>query len=149
MAWNDPEISSLLGQCMDTWCLHVPVLCLFLLHFGQYIHIVDTAHMPGYVMEWLPALILPRISVSVPCHQGVVLTFFTVTSMLFYCVLFEVIYVWCFTQLQHNINWQESLANAKVNARQHCVSISCLCNTLTQIEWVAVFSLGDMKIRKI
>ena len=33
---------------------------------------------------------------------------------------------------------QESLANAKVNARQHCVSLSCLCrpNSLTQIEWV-------------
>ena len=38
---------------------------------------------------------------------------------------------------------QESLANAKVNARQHCVSLSCLCNSLTQIEWVADFSLGD------
>jgi len=33
-------------------------------------------------------------------------------------------------------NGQESLANAKVNARQHCVSLSCLCNSLTQIEWV-------------
>ena len=32
---------------------------------------------------------------------------------------------------------QENLANAKVNARQHCVSLSCLCNSLTQIEWVA------------
>ena len=31
---------------------------------------------------------------------------------------------------------QESLANAKLNARQHCVSLSCLCNSLTQIEWV-------------
>ena len=31
---------------------------------------------------------------------------------------------------------QESLANAKVNARQHCVSLSCLCNSWTQIEWV-------------
>ena len=31
---------------------------------------------------------------------------------------------------------QESLANAKVNARQHCVRLSCLCNSLTQIEWV-------------
>ena len=38
---------------------------------------------------------------------------------------------------------QESLANDKVNARQHCVSLSCLCNSLTQIEWVADFSLGD------
>ena len=38
---------------------------------------------------------------------------------------------------------QESLANAKVNARQHCVSLSCLCNSLTQIEWLADFSLGD------
>ena len=38
---------------------------------------------------------------------------------------------------------QESLANAKVNTRQHCVSLSCLCNSLTQIEWVADFSLGD------
>ena len=38
---------------------------------------------------------------------------------------------------------QESLANAKVNARQHCVTLSCLCNSLTQIEWVADFSLGD------
>jgi len=38
---------------------------------------------------------------------------------------------------------QESLANTKVNARQHCVSLSCLCNSLTQIEWVADFSLGD------
>ena len=41
---------------------------------------------------------------------------------------------------------QESLANAKVNARQHCVSLSCLCVkllSLTQIEWVADFSLGD------
>jgi len=35
---------------------------------------------------------------------------------------------------------QESLANAKVNARQHCVSLSCLCNNLTQIEWVADLS---------
>ena len=35
---------------------------------------------------------------------------------------------------------QESLANAKVNARQHCVSLSCLCNSLTQIEWVADLS---------
>ena len=26
---------------------------------------------------------------------------------------------------------------------QHCVSLSCLCNSLTQIEWVADFSLGD------
>ena len=26
---------------------------------------------------------------------------------------------------------QESLANAKVNVRQHCVSLSCLCNSLT------------------
>ena len=34
------------------------------------------------------------------------------------------------------ITKQESLANAKVNARQHCVSLSCLCNSLTQIEWV-------------
>jgi len=31
---------------------------------------------------------------------------------------------------------QESLANTKVNARQHCVSLSCICNSLTQIEWV-------------
>ena len=31
---------------------------------------------------------------------------------------------------------QESLANAKVNTRQHCVSLSCLCNSLTQIEWM-------------
>ena len=38
---------------------------------------------------------------------------------------------------------QEGLANAKVNARQHCVSLLCLCNSLTQIEWVADFSLGD------
>ena len=38
---------------------------------------------------------------------------------------------------------QESLANAKVNARQRCVSFSCLCHSLTQIEWVADFSLGD------
>ena len=38
---------------------------------------------------------------------------------------------------------QESLANARVNARQHCVSLSCLCNSLTQIEWVADFSVGD------
>jgi len=30
------------------------------------------------------------------------------------------------------VNKQESLANAKVNARQHCVSLSCLCNRLTQ-----------------
>ena len=29
---------------------------------------------------------------------------------------------------------QESLANAKVNARQRCVSLSCLCNSLTQIQ---------------
>jgi len=42
-----------------------------------------------------------------------------------------------------NRNIQESLANAKVSARQHCVSLSCLCNSLTQIEWVADFSLGD------
>jgi len=33
---------------------------------------------------------------------------------------------------------QESLANAK--ARQHCVSLSCLCNSLTQIEWMADLS---------
>ena len=38
---------------------------------------------------------------------------------------------------------EESLANAKVNARQRCVSLSCLCNSLIQIEWVANFSLGD------
>ena len=38
-------------------------------------------------------------------------------------------------------NRQESLANAKVNARQHCVSLSCLCNSLTQIEWVHVVQL--------
>ena len=38
---------------------------------------------------------------------------------------------------------QESLANAKVNARQHCVSLSCLCNSLTHIEWLADFSIGD------
>jgi len=31
---------------------------------------------------------------------------------------------------------QESLANAKVNVRQHCVSLSCLCNSLMQIESV-------------
>jgi len=37
-------------------------------------------------------------------------------------------------------NIQESLANAKVNVRQHCVSLSCLCNSLTQIEWVADLS---------
>ena len=37
----------------------------------------------------------------------------------------------------------KSLANAKLNARQHCVSLSCLCNSLTQIEWVPDFSLGD------
>jgi len=40
-------------------------------------------------------------------------------------------------------NQQESLANAKANARQHCVSLSCLCNSVTQTEWVADFSLGD------
>jgi len=39
---------------------------------------------------------------------------------------------------------QESLANAKVtlNARQHCVSLSCLCNSLTQIEWVVQLLLS-------
>jgi len=42
-----------------------------------------------------------------------------------------------------NIYTQESLANAKVNARQHCVSLSCLYNSLTQIEWMVDFSLGD------
>jgi len=31
---------------------------------------------------------------------------------------------------------QESLANPKLNAWQYCVSLSCLCNSLTQIEWV-------------
>ena len=44
---------------------------------------------------------------------------------------------------------QESLANAKVNVRQHCVSLSCLCNSLTQIEWVADFSLGDEDSKNI
>ena len=44
---------------------------------------------------------------------------------------------------------QESLANAKVKARQHCVSLSCLCNSLTQIEWVADFSLGDLESENI
>ena len=42
-------------------------------------------------------------------------------------------------EISHHIlsqRLQESLANAKVNARQHCVSLSCLCNSLTQIEWV-------------
>ena len=34
------------------------------------------------------------------------------------------------------VNKQESLANAKVNVRQHCVSLSCLCNSLTQTELV-------------
>jgi len=29
-----------------------------------------------------------------------------------------------------------SLANAKLNALQHCVSLSCLCNSLTQIDRV-------------
>jgi len=43
----------------------------------------------------------------------------------------------------HVYEVQESLANAKVNARQHCVSLSRLCNSLTQIEWVADFSLWD------
>ena len=33
--------------------------------------------------------------------------------------------------------------------RQHCVSLSCLCNSLTQIEWVANFSLGDEDSEKI
>ena len=37
---------------------------------------------------------------------------------------------------------QESLANAKVKARQHCVSLSCLCNSLTQIEWVVQLLLS-------
>ena len=32
---------------------------------------------------------------------------------------------------------QKSLANAKINARQHCVSLSCLCNSLTQSEWAS------------
>jgi len=27
---------------------------------------------------------------------------------------------------------------AKVNARQHCVSLSCLCNSLTQIVWCPI-----------
>ena len=37
---------------------------------------------------------------------------------------------------------QASLPNAKVNVRQHCVSLSCLpvCNSLSQIEWVADLS---------
>ena len=35
---------------------------------------------------------------------------------------------------------QESLANAKVNVWQHCVSLSCLRNSLIQIEWVADLS---------
>jgi len=39
-----------------------------------------------------------------------------------------------FRQAYLNLFVQESLANAKVNARQHCVSLSCLCNSLTQIE---------------
>ena len=41
--------------------------------------------------------------------------------------------IWCQTETDRS---QESLANAKVNARQHCVSLSCLCNSLTQTEWV-------------
>ena len=44
---------------------------------------------------------------------------------------------------------KESLANAKVNARQHCVSLPCLCNSSTQIEWVADFSLGDEDSKNI
>jgi len=49
-------------------------------------------------------------------------------------------------------NWifyKESLANARVNVQQHCVSLSCLCNTFTQIEWVADFSLGDQDSENI
>jgi len=46
---------------------------------------------------------------------------------------------------------QESLANAKVNVRQNCVSLSCLCNSLTQIEWVVQLLLPPKhaKSRKI
>jgi len=46
---------------------------------------------------------------------------------------------------------QESLANAKVNARQHCVSLSCLCDSLTQIEWVVqlLFPPKHAKSREI
>jgi len=42
-------------------------------------------------------------------------------------------------------------ANAKLNARQHCVSLSCLCNSLTQIEWVVQLLLPPKhaKSRKI
>jgi len=45
-------------------------------------------------------------------------------------------YVFITGDLAYSITKQESLANAKGNARQHCVSLSCLCNSLTQIEWV-------------
>ena len=43
-------------------------------------------------------------------------------------------------RLSERLSQQESLANAKENVRQHCVSLSCLCNSLTQIEWVANLS---------
>jgi len=50
-----------------------------------------------------------------------------------------------------HLNKQESLANAKVNAQQHCVSLSCLCNSLIQIEWVVQLLLPPKhaKSRKI
>ena len=40
-----------------------------------------------------------------------------------YCDEYVFLSVCLFTR----ITWQESLANTKVNARQHCVSLSCLC----------------------
>jgi len=63
--------------------------------------------------------------------------FVLIFAILFSCLDVHNVYTPC--------SKQESLANAKVNARQHCVSLSCLCktNSLTQIEWVADFSLGD------
>jgi len=51
----------------------------------------------------------------------------------------------------HWVNYmkQESLANTKVNARQHWVTLSCLCNSLSQIEWVADFRLRDEDLENI
>jgi len=53
-----------------------------------------------------------------------------------FMISFNILLQWCRGPvfLAHSV--QESLANTKVNARQHCVRLSCLCNSLTQIEWV-------------
>jgi len=54
-------------------------------------------------------------------------------------------------RFRHSDIKQESLANVKVNAQQHCVSLSCLSNSLIQIEWVVQLLLPPKhaKLREI